>query len=143
MGQKGRRVGGRPPGGQQALDLDPEQPQLNVEIAAGEPGHVQDGVREQVVQNVRTRRWAVGFVIGGDGEAEGVAVVFVDRQSQSDARARIRLRGIRIINGASGGRKVPAHGLGGFAPLRRGDHLDREGMAQQFDTGKIRVQQSQ
>ena len=143
MGQKGRHVGGRLAGRQQAPELDPEQPELNIEIATGEPGHVQDRIREQVFQNVRTIGPAVGFVIFGDREAEGVAVIFVDRQSQSDARARIRLWGIRIINGASGGQKNPAHGFGGFGPLRRGDHLDREGMAQQFGTGKIRVQQSQ
>jgi len=92
---------------------------------------------------VRPHGRAVSFVICGDREPEGVAVIFIDRQSQPDARARIRLWGIRIINGAiQGGRKNPAHGFGGFAPLRRGDHLDREGMAQRFDT-KICVQQSQ
>ena len=97
MGQKGRHVGGRLAGRQQARELDPEQPELNIESATGEPGHVQDRIREQVFQNVRTHGRAVGFVVFGDREAEGVAVIFVDRQSQSDARAGIRLRGIRII----------------------------------------------
>jgi hypothetical protein len=143
VSHEGRHVGARFAGREQTRELDPEQPELNIEGETVEPGRVEVRIREQGFENVRAYRPAIGVIEFLDRDAKSVAVIFLNRQPQSDARTGIGLRGIRIIVGViRGDRKRPAQGLGGYAPARRGDRFDREIVTQRIDTGKVRLYQS-